>query len=304
VRALQGVTVRSVAPLCPPGCPAEAWLRYWPAMDLLPGVEPGGRRRRLQHREWSCLACGVPLIARAWPRKYDRQSLRAAGQAEACPASIDEAVSVVRACPGQAGRGPLPAGEFPNGAREAAEILEALALERRGIVSLLPTFLERYRDGDWRRGVGTNLVALGEGVRHELYYADAVAVAAETMYRARHNVELLIQRLAGWIPFHPAIRRYRSGCGPEHQPDGGDGRARGEGRRSEGRPQSGDSRAEGRPGSQDRRIVEEAAAKESRRLRPARKETVSQLKKLERAAGGPLPISLAGLVRNRWAAFR
>ena len=38
-------------------------------------------------------------------------------------------------------------------------------------------------------------MALGEGVRKEPYHADAVAVAAETMRRARHNVELLIRRL-------------------------------------------------------------------------------------------------------------
>jgi hypothetical protein len=59
----------------------------------------------------------------------------------------------------------------------------------------MATFLERYQAGD-RVAVWDELVALGEGVRHKLYYADAVAVAAETMRRARHNVELLIQRLA------------------------------------------------------------------------------------------------------------
>jgi hypothetical protein len=57
------------------------------------------------------------------------------------------------------------------------------------------TFLERYRSGEHVQ-VWNELVALGEGVRHELYYADAVAVAAETMRRARHNVELLLERLA------------------------------------------------------------------------------------------------------------
>lgn len=58
----------------------------------------------------------------------------------------------------------------------------------------MATFLERYQAGD-RAAVWDDLVALGEGVRHELYYADAAAVAAQTMRRARHNVELLIQRL-------------------------------------------------------------------------------------------------------------
>lgn len=39
-------------------------------------------------------------------------------------------------------------------------------------------------------------MALGQDVRHKKHYADAVAVAAETMRRVRHNVELLIQRLS------------------------------------------------------------------------------------------------------------
>ena len=56
------------------------------------------------------------------------------------------------------------------------------------------TFLERYKAGD-RVAVWGELMALGEGVRDERYYADAWAVAVETMRRARHNVELLIQRL-------------------------------------------------------------------------------------------------------------
>jgi hypothetical protein len=59
----------------------------------------------------------------------------------------------------------------------------------------MPSFLERYQAGDCK-AVWKDLIALGEGVRSELYYADAAAVAAETMRRARHNVELLIQRLA------------------------------------------------------------------------------------------------------------
>src|SRR5579863_4643127 len=58
----------------------------------------------------------------------------------------------------------------------------------------MATFLERYQAGE-RAAVWDELMALGEGVRREAYYADAVAVATETMRRARHNVELLIQRL-------------------------------------------------------------------------------------------------------------
>jgi hypothetical protein len=55
-------------------------------------------------------------------------------------------------------------------------------------------FLERYKAGD-RAAVWDELLALGEGVRDERYYADASAVATETMRRARHNVEMLVRRL-------------------------------------------------------------------------------------------------------------
>jgi hypothetical protein len=58
----------------------------------------------------------------------------------------------------------------------------------------MPAFLKRYLAGDcvavWRE-----LVGLGEDVRQKRHYADAAAVAAETMRRARHNVEVLIGRL-------------------------------------------------------------------------------------------------------------
>jgi hypothetical protein len=56
------------------------------------------------------------------------------------------------------------------------------------------TFLDRYAAGE-RIEVWNDLTALGEGVRHPLYFKDAAAVATETMRRARQNVETLIRRL-------------------------------------------------------------------------------------------------------------
>ena len=56
------------------------------------------------------------------------------------------------------------------------------------------TFLDRYRAGE-HAAVWEDLISLGPAVRHELYLDDATAVATETMKRARHNVDLLIQRL-------------------------------------------------------------------------------------------------------------
>src|SRR5579863_4090048 len=58
----------------------------------------------------------------------------------------------------------------------------------------MPSFLERYQNGE-REQVWAELNALGPRVRDRAYFADATAVAQETMRRARHNVETLIVRL-------------------------------------------------------------------------------------------------------------
>jgi hypothetical protein len=68
--------IRCVAPTRPPNCPIEYWIKYWPAADLLPAanVVVGGAGYNTVHE---CLACNVPLVARPWPRLYDRQWQRA-----------------------------------------------------------------------------------------------------------------------------------------------------------------------------------------------------------------------------------
>jgi hypothetical protein len=58
----------------------------------------------------------------------------------------------------------------------------------------MPTFLERYQAGDYLR-VWADLEALGGAVRGERYFADAQAVANETMKRVRHNAEVVVARL-------------------------------------------------------------------------------------------------------------
>jgi hypothetical protein len=62
--------------------------------------------------------------------------------------------------------------------------------------SIVTEFLNRYVAGD-RMAVWSELAALGEGVRGKRMKADAEAVAEETMRRARYNIEILIPRLAG-----------------------------------------------------------------------------------------------------------
>ncbi len=56
------------------------------------------------------------------------------------------------------------------------------------------TYLERYRNGE-RDAVWAELTALGAAIRDDPLYADARAVALETMTRARTNVALLVERL-------------------------------------------------------------------------------------------------------------
>jgi hypothetical protein len=58
----------------------------------------------------------------------------------------------------------------------------------------MSSYLERYQNGEYIQ-VWDELVALGDQVWTEPLYSDARAVANETMRRARHNVELLTERL-------------------------------------------------------------------------------------------------------------
>jgi hypothetical protein len=112
--------VRCVAADCPPGCSEECWVQYWPAMDLFgcAAVVVGGAGYNTMQE---CLAWKVPMIARPWPRTYDRQELRAQR------ASVDGRVIVVkdakeatRAALEQMGDPPgLP--NFANGAVEAVD---------------------------------------------------------------------------------------------------------------------------------------------------------------------------------------
>jgi hypothetical protein len=173
----------------------------------------------------------------------------------------------------------------------------------------MATFLERYQAGD-HVAVWDDLVALSEGVRHELYFEDASAVAAETMRRARHNVELLITRLAdAGYRFVPPSDDPSIEISPDFEGTPADVARR-------------VSQAMGRevpPGFEDlirqmkerlgARAEKSAAQKAARKQKvtkslkksplqnrdvfdPPGSETAAQLKKLEKQAGGPLPLSL------------
>jgi Glycosyltransferase family 28 C-terminal domain len=117
--------VRCIAPNLPPGCPLEVWIPYWPAIDWIASARAviGGAGYNTVNE---CLALGVPLIAKPWPRKYDDQQERAAQHTsyvviatipqEACNAAL-EALN----------RPPQPKPPFVNGVSEAAARLRFLA---------------------------------------------------------------------------------------------------------------------------------------------------------------------------------
>ena len=118
--------VRCFAPTCPPGCPRECWIMHWPASDLYAsaGVIIGGGGYNTIHE---CLAYNIPLIARPWPRKYDRQWLRAKRAARRGSVTIvkqprEAALAAMREL--TAGPPHHPSFPFRNGAKEAAALIE------------------------------------------------------------------------------------------------------------------------------------------------------------------------------------
>jgi hypothetical protein len=125
--------VRCIAPNLPPGCPPNIWSPYWPAIDWIASARAviGGAGYNTVNE---CLALGIPLIAKTWPRKYDNQRERAAQH----PSHIVIANTPQEACSAaleSLNRAPQPKPPFRNGADEAATNLTNLfrtATERSG----------------------------------------------------------------------------------------------------------------------------------------------------------------------------
>jgi hypothetical protein len=100
----------------PPGCPQELWQVHWPALELFGrvAVVVGGAGYNLVNET---RAAGVPLIARAWPRLYDRQALRAQRAGATLVTTAAEAVEA--AC----NAGLRNRVVFENGAKQAADAI-------------------------------------------------------------------------------------------------------------------------------------------------------------------------------------
>ncbi|WP_242072010.1 glycosyltransferase [Nostoc sp. FACHB-110] len=68
--------VRILAANCPANCPEALWLSHHPGIECIAAADIvlGGAG---YNTVYECAALGVPLIAFAWPRLYDRQAKRA-----------------------------------------------------------------------------------------------------------------------------------------------------------------------------------------------------------------------------------
>jgi hypothetical protein len=178
----------------------------------------------------------------------------------------------------------------------------------------MPAFLERYRSGEYVE-VWDQLVALGEDVRRGPYYSDAVAVAAETMRRARHNVELLIARLeeAGYCFIPPtkqyeleALKKQANPSDPEMLAAVRKNLERFVRKGWQSASKLDPEVIAARRAASAAKFAERKAALEAELeifrskpplqnpevFDPPGKETAKWLKKLEKSAGGPMPISL------------
>lgn len=121
-KALPGVTVRCLSPDRPPECPLELWTFHWPGIECLPAADVvvgGGGYNTF----YECAAVGVPLVAFAFPRQYDRQAhrvLTATGSATLVNA-IDSAIAATIALLETPRKRQPPT--FVNGAVQAADLI-------------------------------------------------------------------------------------------------------------------------------------------------------------------------------------
>jgi hypothetical protein len=119
-----GLDICCVAPLCPPGCPQDCWVEHWPASDLYSAADAviGGAGYNVIHE---CAACEVPLIARPWPRKYDRQWIRASRAVNNGWASIVETpMEAAQAAIDQLRQPKRDRVRIRNGATDAVALIE------------------------------------------------------------------------------------------------------------------------------------------------------------------------------------
>jgi hypothetical protein len=117
--------VRCLAAKYPVGCPPALWVSYWPAIECLPAADivVSSAGYNTVHE---CAAVGVPLVAFALKRLYDRQHRRAFKCAHWVQ-NIEEAIATVELLLNQqhtnTQQQPI---SYINGAAEAVNIIEQL----------------------------------------------------------------------------------------------------------------------------------------------------------------------------------
>jgi Glycosyltransferase family 28 C-terminal domain len=118
-----GGQVRCIAPELPSGCPGELWTRFWPAIDYIANAQVviGGAG---YNTVYECLATGAPLIARPWPRKYDRQRERVLKYPSIT--IVDTPAEAAEAAIRLLKQSPCSRPEFRNGAAEAVRIIQSI----------------------------------------------------------------------------------------------------------------------------------------------------------------------------------
>ena len=128
------VTTRCLSAERPPDCPPELWTFHWPGIECLPGVDVavGGAG---YNTFYECLAVGVPLVAFAFPRQYDRQEIRASRwlrqQRSPRVRLVDTVEAATRAVSDLLLLPRLP-GSAVNGAKIAVPAIEHSLQERSG----------------------------------------------------------------------------------------------------------------------------------------------------------------------------
>ena len=125
--AFPDAVVRCLAAKYPVGCPPSLWMSHWPAIECLPAADivVSSAGYNTVHE---CAAVGVPLVAFAFKRLYDRQQRRASKLAYWVQ-SVEEAIATVQLLLAQPSSKPRPHRiSYVNGAVEAVRLIEQVSL--------------------------------------------------------------------------------------------------------------------------------------------------------------------------------
>jgi predicted glycosyltransferase len=123
--AFSDAAVRVLTPVCPEGCPPQFWVSHSPGIECLPAADVvvGGAG---YNTVYECAAVGVPLVAFAFKRLYDRQHQRASKYTYFAQ-TIEEAIASVGMLLNRVETLNLDANLsrfFTNGAVQAVDLIE------------------------------------------------------------------------------------------------------------------------------------------------------------------------------------